>query len=859
MKRHHARRLRLALFVSVAWLTALGTVLLGLGQQSSVLPTLAIVSSVTSLVFTDILGLILLRPWMTNLLMILCLGIVLLDVARQASYAHVLVVANLLVYLQCVLQFQKKDVRVFRYLMTLSIFQVVSASAFYHSMLFGALLVVYLLTGLAVMVLLGFLELWEAQEKQSKQELEGGSKAVFAGDVPPSTSGLGLNRSLWGRMALMGLGSCLFSLGVFVIVPRVGGRPWPGLAPTPLRTVGFNQSIRLGELGYVIEDPTPVMRLELTDMDGKPVDVSPPIYIRGGSYSHYRNGGWVADPFLPGNEIRNLEALFRGPGQTLLRQHILLEPIEGPDVFAIWPYGKWDNSPLLYDPRGTRLMRLADQTRRVSYELTTSAIREQRQVDLVPANEPVFIPEYLRLPWVEWAPSPWGGQFWIDRNLYQRRGWRRVEELAQEWAAECPSPGSDYFHVARFFEQQLAFSGYYRYSLKGVKRSEELDPVVDFLTENKVGHCEYFATALALLLRCRGLPTRVVVGFKCSDYNDLGHFYQVRQRDAHAWVEVYLAPDKITEELTPQDSKEIWRYGGWLRLDPSPISALGLGQGQNAFQRFWNTYNFLDYLWLKYVMQMDRPRQEKEIYRPIRERVRHRASPLLDARRWQEWLQQTRMAIANIGSRPARPIALAIVVLALCCVGVTAYRLRKNHLLLWLVLRFLPQRLQKLPVYDHFAVATYRQLEVLLRRYGFSRRPAQTPYHFVNDVIQSTAAVKDATQATAAVNKDTGRDQSLQDRASLDQASWQTAASSEQPSWQTAASSEQPSWQTAALTLVKAYYGARFHPNGQLPGGPDELLRMLRIVKTGLQESQPSGYLGRFSAVFARKRTRPAR
>ena len=68
----------------------------------------------------------------------------------------------------------------------------------------------------------------------------------------------------------------------------------------------------------------------------------------------------------------------------------------------------------------------------------------------------------------------------------------------------------------------------------------KLDPVEDFLVNRKEGHCEYFASALALLLRSIDIPARMVNGFKGGDWNELAQVMNVRQKHAHSWVEAYI-------------------------------------------------------------------------------------------------------------------------------------------------------------------------------------------------------------------------------------------------------------------------------------------------------------------------------
>ncbi|MDP9148676.1 MAG: DUF3488 and transglutaminase-like domain-containing protein, partial [Myxococcota bacterium] len=83
-----------------------------------------------------------------------------------------------------------------------------------------------------------------------------------------------------------------------------------------------------------------------------------------------------------------------------------------------------------------------------------------------------------------------------------------------------------------------------------------LDPVLDFLTISHKGSCEYFATALALLARAVGIPTRLVLGYRVGERNPYFSHYVVRRRNAHAWVEAYL-PD-----------------GSWTTVDPTPMTEL---------------------------------------------------------------------------------------------------------------------------------------------------------------------------------------------------------------------------------------------------------------------------------------------
>ncbi|MBI4011435.1 MAG: transglutaminase domain-containing protein, partial [Candidatus Rokubacteria bacterium] len=118
----------------------------------------------------------------------------------------------------------------------------------------------------------------------------------------------------------------------------------------------------------------------------------------------------------------------------------------------------------------------------------------------------------------------------------------------------------------------------YRYTL-ALERQTALDPVEEFLFVRRSGNCEYFAAALAVMLRSLGIPARVVNGFQRGEWNPYGRYFMVRLRDAHSWVEAYVERQ------------------GWVTLDPSPrgaVDAAGaigpLGLYLDALRMRWQRY-----------------------------------------------------------------------------------------------------------------------------------------------------------------------------------------------------------------------------------------------------------------------------
>ncbi|MGB9822105.1 transglutaminaseTgpA domain-containing protein [Thermodesulfovibrio sp.] len=124
-------------------------------------------------------------------------------------------------------------------------------------------------------------------------------------------------------------------------------------------------------------------------------------------------------------------------------------------------------------------------------------------------------------------------------------------------------------------ESILKYLTNYQYTLKDLPTGD--NPVEDFLFNKKKGNCEYFATAMALMLRIKGIPSRVVGGFKGGTYNEFGGYYIVRASDAHLWVEA-------------------WIDGQWHRFDPS-------GKMYRTHESV--IFHLIDYLWNNIVLDYD--------------------------------------------------------------------------------------------------------------------------------------------------------------------------------------------------------------------------------------------------------------
>lgn len=123
----------------------------------------------------------------------------------------------------------------------------------------------------------------------------------------------------------------------------------------------------------------------------------------------------------------------------------------------------------------------------------------------------------------------------------------RVIALAKKWVTTSTNKSDTVKSALQFYNDE------FYYTLKPPSLGK--NPVAEFLFESKRGFCGHFATSFATLMRAAGIPSRLVAGYQGGVYNKVGGFYNVRQADAHVWVEVWLA-DK-----------------GWVRVDPTAAIA----------------------------------------------------------------------------------------------------------------------------------------------------------------------------------------------------------------------------------------------------------------------------------------------
>ena len=427
----------------------------------------------------------------------------------------------------------------------------------------------------------------------------------------------------------------------------------------------------------------------------------------------YHRGQWeTGQPSVePG--YRALMRDRKPPKSEIMRVEASIEGLDRKELFFVAPFfGLRSNPDIEYDCGKQRLYRLGYcRSRRFPYLLGTTAIVKGEHRPLVPGTANDWTPDTLQLPEGKDALP-------------------HLTALAKQWLDESNIPESDPVGRARYLERKLATSGRFRYSLTGQPRDLNLDPIEDFITQHPVGHCEYFATALVLMLRSQGMPARMISGYKIGqdDWNAMGGYYQVRQYHAHTWVEVRLRRRHLPPELIHAKKYwNDWREGGWLRLDPTPAAAVA-EERTTWLSPVQRRFDWFESAWSNYVVELDCQRQREAIYRPIADAAKFLWREITSPEHWRAMFNSFTVSLyLDHLSREVRWVVLGLMAI------VAAALLLGMAWIAWRLVRRLAgrrpgnrRRRRRASVEVEF----YRRFERLLARWGLVRDPAQTQREF---------------------------------------------------------------------------------------------------------------------------------
>ena len=505
--------------------------------------------------------------------------------------------------------------------------------------------------------------------------------------------------------------------GVFFLLPRMSAGYMGGYSFGSDLSTGFSDRVQLGQIGQIQQSNAVVMHVQIEGDNLGRYD----LHWRGVSLAEFDGHGWsntrqqlvldrqpggaFAIPAfgtrIPPKHTAQSVATPNSPREQLIHYRVLMEPI-GTNVFFLAPWAqsvKGDFRNLAVD-RGSAVFDQDVQHPITRYE-AESDISVPSPDQLRNAGQiypPQVTPMYLQLPEM------------LDA---------RIPRLAAE---VTKSASTNYDRAAKI---EIYLKTRYAYTLQQ-PRTAMRDPLANFLFERKQGHCEYFASSMAVMLRTLGIPARVVNGFRSDEFNDLTGNYVVRAKDAHSWVEAYFPA-----------------YG-WQTFDPTPAGASGTPQGWDRAMLYLDA---MSSFWREWVISYDAAHQFSLGHaavsgtRGVWERGRawwrqHYAAMLRWARHSQERAEHS----------PKRWFALGLGAgLFLLVVSLVLGNLRR--IAQWLHEKRLREHPEDAPA--QAATMWYERMARSLARRGVKKRTAQTPREFAGIISEEPlrARVQQFTEA----------------------------------------------------------------------------------------------------------------
>jgi len=316
-----------------------------------------------------------------------------------------------------------------------------------------------------------------------------------------------------GRLLLHALP---LALALFLLFPRLPGPFWALPAPGGSGRTGLSDQISPGDITSLAQSDEVAFRVRFNGPEPVPAE----LYWRGPVLERFDGRRWRTLPDSLRDQLPTLlnYAPAPRPGQRVFSYEITLEPNQQRWLLPLETPVSW-NAP---DSRlaGTlELLRSRPLDRRIAWSgqsVATGRFRDSAQ------------------------PSRLNRDLATDTNP-------RARALALELRAAAGSDEDYLQRLLQMFRDQPFF-----YTLQPPALGEQ--PVDDFLFGTRAGFCEHYASAFAVLARAAGLPARVVAGYQGGERNPVADYWIVRQSDAHAWTEIWLA-------------------GQWVRYDPTAAVA----------------------------------------------------------------------------------------------------------------------------------------------------------------------------------------------------------------------------------------------------------------------------------------------
>ncbi len=594
------------------------------------------------------------------------------------SRSFVIAALHLILFVQLMKMHQPRRDKDYFYLIVLSFLEVLAASSLTIDLSFLFLFLIFAFLCICCLLLFEFKRASRTAASHSVEK--GGEKEKIQID--------GEACELIDRHAVQAV-PFIWSLGVIILVlgsalgavlffslPRYGAGTFHGRIQLSQSLSGFSDHIRLGGIGSIQLDSSVVMRIRISENLTPLRDAK----WRGIALDFFDGKGWF-------KSTQRRTVALRGNGDYALSQssghgpwvhyQVLMEPSYSGYLFALDRIQrlKIDAAPVIWDPADDSLSAPPHPFRRLAYQaesLLRDATASPSLIVLTDEDRRC----YLQLPSLN----------------------SRVAALAKGISSNALGERALADKTEKFLRDN------YRYSLDEAPILNP-QPLESFLFETRKGHCEYFATAMVVLLRNLGVPSRIVNGFRGGDYNEIAGDLVVRARMAHSWVEVFI-PDS-----------------GWSSFDPTPAAIEG-SQQTRLFKTFNNCLDALDLFWGEWILGYDSLVQTS-LFRGLEENAGNWVRLGQNAFYWTTWQFGEKLFRLTVSTWQAIRFVRAfwIVIWLLLCVALFGC-------MVWFVRRKGPDKAVGQSRQMATAIQLYTALLRLLRSLGRTKTEYLTPNEF---------------------------------------------------------------------------------------------------------------------------------
>lgn len=590
------------------------------------------------------------------------------------------ILARMILVLSAIKLLQKKSDRDWIFLYLMAFFEVLLAAGLNISALYFAALIAYLLIMVCAVITFEItktVRLTVAHKEPAHNVLLEAKDKLKVVPV----------RRLPGAAVLLIFFAAVVGLPLFFLLPRVGGAGFGSDQSKVSTSGGFSETVRLGAIGTIQQNDAVVMRVRVDDNSMVRGDT----HWRGIALDTFDNRSWkkstrvARQQFSKGDrEIIQVDSASGRDNLTV--QTVYLEPLDSPVLFGL-----------------SRIVGLEGDFQSVNRDSEGSITvpRGGDRINYRAVSDRTFpSPERLRAD-KDAYPTEMGNYLALPSDIDPR-----IAKLA----AEITQNSSDRYSKAKAMESYLQNNFGYTLEMKAGGQQ----PLVDFLFNVKEGHCEYFATAMAVMLRTQGIATRVVNGFQQGEYNDAADIWIIRGRDAHSWVEVYFPKEKA-----------------WVPFDPTPFAGQDSASATTGLFGSINKYlEALETYWIQYFVAFDDQEQQSLIRSAQRTFADYQTKTAIWVNALQEVLAAWWSDLRGENGLETRLTAIAYAIGYLVVAVITflalvwAYRRAvKLKVWVWLANRF--RRHSSVPIIEFYD----RMLKILSKR-GLVRQPSQTPLEF---------------------------------------------------------------------------------------------------------------------------------